>query len=43
VRRGEKRRFSALQVSSQCPFVLVKADEKQVRTLGNEGGRVTVE
>ena len=27
-RRGEKRRFSALQVSRQCPFVLlVKVDD----------------
>ena len=44
IRRGENRRFSALQVSRQCPFVLlVKVNEKQVRTLGSEGGRVTVD
>jgi hypothetical protein len=43
-RTGKKRRFSALQVSRQCPFVLlVKADEKQVGTSGSEEGRVTVE
>ena len=42
-RRGEKRRFSALQVSRQCPFDrLVKVDVKQGRTLGSEEGRVTV-
>jgi hypothetical protein len=42
--RCGKKRFSALQVSRQCPFVLlVKVDEKQVRTLGSEEGRVTVE
>ena len=41
-RRGEKRRFSALQVSRQCLFVLlVKVDEKQVRTLGSEEGGMT--
>jgi hypothetical protein len=43
-RRGEKSRFSALQVSRQCPFILlVKVDEKQVRTLGSEEDRLTVE
>jgi hypothetical protein len=43
-RRGEKGRFSALQISRQCPFVLlVKVVGKQVRTLGSEKGRVTVE
>jgi hypothetical protein len=42
-RRGEKRRFSALQASRQCTFVLLKVHEKQVRTLGSEEGKMKME